>query len=90
LYDGNVAIITTDASGWAGGAWWEHRRIHYSFSPEHRYHDSLPMFAVRKWAVALHGRRILFLMDSEASVGAINRRGSMVSHFNDVVMALLD
>ena len=100
LYDGTVAIITTDASGWAGGAWWEHRRIHYSFTPEQlagRYQDSanlrelyIPLFAVRRWAVALQGRRILFLMDSEASVGAINRRGSMVPHFNDVVLALLD
>jgi hypothetical protein len=48
------------------------------------------LFAVRKWEAALHGRRILFLMDSEASVSAINRRGSMVPHLNDVVFALLD
>ena len=100
LYGGAVAVITTDGSGWAGGAWWEHRRLHYSFSEMQlagRFRDSanlrelyIPLFAVRQWAGALWGRRILFFMDSEASVGAINRRGSMVPHFNAVVLALLE
>jgi hypothetical protein len=100
LYGGAVAVITNDASGWAGGAWWEHRRLHYSFSEMQlagRFRDSanlrelyIPLFAVRQWAGALWGRRILFFMDSEASVGAINRRGSMVPHFNAVVLALLE
>lgn len=33
---------------------------------------------------------ILFQMDSEASVGAINNRGSIVLHFNEPVQRLMD
>ena len=40
--------------------------------------------------VAAPGVRVLFRMDSAVSVGAINRRGSMVPHFNALVLQLME
>lgn len=34
--------------------------------------------------------RIMFRMDSAASVGAINHRGSMVPHFNELVKRVME
>ena len=96
--DGQIAVITTDASGWAGGAWWGQRRLHYAFTDAQLaglYGGSanlrelyVPPFTVEKWQT--RGVRILFRMDSAASVGAINRRGSMVPHFNALVLQLME
>jgi len=36
------------------------------------------------------GLRVLFRMDSGSSVGAINRCGSMVPHFNDLVLQVME
>ena len=36
LTEEGVAVITTDASGFAGGAWWKHRRLQYAFDPADR------------------------------------------------------
>ena len=48
----------------------------------------MPPFTVEKWQP--RGVRVLFRMDSAASVGAINRRGSMVPHFNALVLQLME
>ena len=96
--DGHIAVITTDASGWAGGAWLGQRRLHYAFTDAQLaglYGGSanlrelyVPPFTVEKWQP--RGVLVLFRMDSAASVGAINRRGSMVPHFNALVLQLME
>ena len=70
--DGHIAVITTDASGWAGGAWWGQRRLQYAFTDAQLaglYGGSanlrelyVPPFTVEKWQC--RGVRILFRMDS--------------------------
>ena len=103
-------IITTDASGFAGGAWYESPSgsksfVHYPFSPEQlqaHFGSSSNMrelfmapYSLDHWSAEsaarddLAARCILFLMDNQASIGAINRRGSMNPHFNDLILWML-
>lgn len=98
LDSGPYAVITTDASGFASGAWWGNRRLHYPFTREQLqglYGGSanlrelfLPPWVLEQWQP--RDMRILFRMDSAASVGAINHRGSMVPHFNELVHRMIE
>ena len=80
--------ITSDASGFAGGAWWEHRTLHHAFTLQEL---SGPMgtssnlrelymvpYAIRHWGPLLgRGCRVLFRLDNQAAVGAVNLGASM-------------
>ena len=95
--------VTTDASGWAGGAWWRHRSLHYSYTATQlagRFGGSSNLrelfmvpHSVDRWGVVFRVLwrgtvLLLFRLDNQASVGAINRRASMVREVNDLILWL--
>ena len=108
FYDAHpFCVVTTDASGWAGGAWMWHHSLHYAFTEEQlqglyggssnlRELYMVPV-TVEQWGVVFHaylpGRRlvlVLFRLDNQAAVGAVNRGSSMVPHVNQLILWLHD
>ena len=79
-----IDVITTDASGYAGGAWFKHQRFRYAFdSCDASPHSSSNwrelhtiVQAVRRWASELRGRRVLVRTDNSTCVSVITRRTS--------------
>ena len=80
-------VVTSDASGWAGGAWWRHRSLHYVFtaaqlqgvfgsSSNLRELYMVPC-TLLAWGPFLRNQKVLFRLDNQASVGAVNRLASM-------------
>ena len=80
-------VVTSDASGWAGGAWWGHRSLHFAFSEEQLQGSFGSSSNLRElymvphtlsvWGHLLRNRRVLFRLDNQASVGAVNKLASM-------------
>ena len=98
LFTGPFEVVTSDASGLGGGAWWRHERLHHTFTAEERtgaFNSSnmreLAMAPVgaHHWAEAWRDRRVLWRFDNQAAVGAINKRASMAPHFNALVLDML-
>jgi hydrogenase maturation factor HypF (carbamoyltransferase family) len=98
LFDGPFEVVTSDASGLGGGAWWGHERLHHTFTAEERagaFSSSnmreLAMAPVgaRRWAAAWCDRRVLWRFDNQAAVGAVNKRASMSPHFNALILDML-
>lgn len=91
-------VITSDASGYGGGVWWRHQRLHYGFTPEQRAGKLgvsanlrelyMVPWVLRRWGPRLRGKRVLFRLDNGASVGAINKGGSSTPEVNDLLIAI--
>lgn len=91
-------VLTSDASGYGGGVWWRHQRIHYGFTPDQlRGHLGVSAnlrelymvpWVLRQWGKRLRGKRVLFRLDNSASVGAINKGGSSEPAVNALLLAI--
>lgn len=76
----DVEVITTDASGYAGGAWWRRERAAWHFEQELRapnlssnYRELLTaVLAIERWGAALRGSRILIRTDNTTTVRVAN------------------
>jgi hypothetical protein len=97
-FTGPFEVVTSDASGLGGGAWWGHERLHHTFTAEERAGEFsssnmrelvMAPIGAHHWAPAWAGRRVLWRFDNQAAVGAINKRASMSPHFNDLVLEML-
>ena len=93
-----VTVITTDASGFAGGAWWKHRRLQYAFDPTDRApHTSANwrelhtiVESVRTWGPRLTDRRVLIRTDSSTCVSVIRRKTSSSAGLRLLLRQLVD
>ena len=94
------SVITTDASGWAGGAWWGPEAMHYAFTPRDlagpmgtssnlRELHVVPT-AIDRWGPRFRTRLLVVRMDNRAAVGAINRGGSMSAEVRGLLLWLSD
>ena len=103
LRDQFFETVTTDASGWAGGAWWRHLAFHWAFTPEQlagRFGGSSNLrelfmvpATVQQWGLRFRALRqgtvlLLFRLDNQASVGAVNTGASMVPEVNALLIWL--
>ena len=92
-------VLTSDASGWAGGCWWEHRSLHYPFTPAELRSALGSSSNLRElymvphslaiWGHLLRGRRVLFRLDNQAAVGAVNKLASMSSPVQRLLLWLV-
>lgn len=79
-----IDVITTDASGYAGGGWYRNERFRYDFNREEAAPFSSSNWrelhtivqAVRRWAPKLRGRRVLIRTDNSTCVSVLTRRNS--------------
>jgi hypothetical protein len=90
--------LTTDASGWAGGAWWREHRAHLALTPQElaghlgassnlRELHMVP-WALNLWGPDLAGSRVLIRLDNLAAVGAVNKGASMSPGFQSILLRL--
>eukprot|EP00873_Tetraselmis_striata_P039280 jgi/Tetstr1/459544/TSEL_004909.t1 len=92
-------VVTSDASGWAGGVWWGDVRLHYAFTPEQLQQWSTSanlreLFMV-PWTIAkigarLAGSSVLFRLDNTSSVGAVNKGASPHPDSLELLLWLLE
>eukprot|EP00873_Tetraselmis_striata_P004519 jgi/Tetstr1/424783/TSEL_001480.t1 len=92
-------VITSDASGWAGGVWWGDVRLHYAFTPEQLQQWSTSanlreLFMV-PWTISqigarLAGSNVLFRLDNTSSVGAVNKGASPHPDSLELLLWLLE
>jgi hypothetical protein len=96
--DGPFEVVTSDASGLGGGAWWRLQRMHHAFTAaqlEGRYRSSnmrelaMAPAGAAQWAHHWRGRRVLWRFDNTASVGAVNKRASMTRAYNALIREFL-
>jgi hypothetical protein len=91
-----IDVITTDASGYAGGAWWRHKRMRYDFTEAQASPRSSSNWrelhtivqAVKLWAPSLHGRRLLIRTDNSTCVSVIRRRNSSTPELRALYLEL--
>lgn len=91
-----VPVITTDASGVAGGAWYMNDRLHFPFPPEFsgapwsNWRELKTIYlAVESWAAKFAGCRLLVRSDNSSAVSAINKQGSSSSRLQPLVKGLI-
>ena len=76
----DVAVITTDASGYAGGAWWLLERAAWAFDSHLRapnlssnYRELLTaILSLERWGPQLGGRRVLIRTDNTTTASVVN------------------
>ena len=91
-----IDVITTDASGYAGGAWWRHKRMRYDFTGAQASPHSSSNWrelhtivqAVKLWAPSLRGRRLLIRTDNSTCVSVIRRRNSSTPELRALYLEL--
>mmetsp|Transcript_35206 Transcript_35206/g.86368 ORF Transcript_35206/g.86368 Transcript_35206/m.86368 type:complete len:1038 (-) Transcript_35206:366-3479(-) len=91
-----IDVITTDASGYAGGAWFLNERFRYDFEESDASPNSSSNWrelhtiveAVRRWAPKLRGRRVLIRTDNSTCVSVITRRNSRADSLRTLYLEL--
>ena len=79
-----VQVITTDASGYAGGAWWMERRAAWRFEAafaapncSSNYRElATAVLALEEWGPHLRGQRVLIRTDNTTTMSVLNRGDS--------------
>ena len=79
-----MQVITTDASGYAGGAWWMERRAAWRFEAafaapncNSNYRElATAILALEEWGPHLRGQRVLIRTDNTTTMSVLNRGDS--------------
>ena len=77
----DIDVITTDASGYGGGAWFRHDRAAWHFDSTVRsparssnYRELLTaILSLERWGAQLRGRRVLIRTDNKTTMAVINK-----------------
>jgi hypothetical protein len=76
-----INVFTTDASGYGGGGWWKHHRVHkvYTKSDGPLFRSSnwremdMVKCSVERWGELWRGQRVLVRCDNGVTVSSINK-----------------
>ena len=91
-----IPVITTDASGTAGGAWWQERRLYHRYSPQ----DAAPgrssnwreldtaVRALEEWGPVLQAqghRRVLLRIDNTTAASILTKKNTRSDHLEPLL-----